>query len=40
MAKFLSYDVYDLDLGRVADGADLKALLLRTNPRSVIVDDQ
>ncbi|CAA6666886.1 unnamed protein product [Spirodela intermedia] len=37
MAKFLSYDVYDLDLARVADGADLKAMLLRTNPRSVIV---
>lgn len=37
MAKFLSYDVYDLDLGRVSDGSDLKTLLLQTSSRSVIV---
>uniref|UniRef100_A0A1D1XGL4 Putative mitochondrial chaperone bcs1 n=1 Tax=Anthurium amnicola TaxID=1678845 RepID=A0A1D1XGL4_9ARAE len=37
MARFLCYDVYDLDLARVPDGADLKALLLQTTPRSVIL---
>ncbi|MQM13149.1 hypothetical protein Taro_046073 [Colocasia esculenta] len=37
MAKFLCYDIYDLDLARIADGSDLKALLLQTTPRSVIV---
>ncbi|WOL10048.1 hypothetical protein Cni_G18802 [Canna indica] len=40
MAKFLCYDIYDVDLSRVSsdgDGADLKALLLSTTPRSVIL---
>ncbi|KAG6510570.1 AAA-ATPase At2g46620-like [Zingiber officinale] len=38
MAKLLCYDIYDVDLSRVyADGADLKALLLSTTPRSVIL---
>ncbi|KAG6481684.1 AAA-ATPase At2g46620-like [Zingiber officinale] len=38
MAKLLCYDIYDVDLSRVsADGTDLKALLLGTTPRSVIL---
>ncbi|XP_008790554.2 AAA-ATPase At2g46620-like [Phoenix dactylifera] len=38
MAKFLSYDIYDVDLsGLAADGAVLRSLLLQTTPRSVIL---
>ncbi|XP_074279642.1 AAA-ATPase At2g46620-like [Silene latifolia] len=37
LAKTLSYDVYDLDLAKVGDEFDLKLLLLRTTPRSVIL---
>lgn len=37
MAKFLSYDVYDVDLTKVADDSDLKMLLLQTTNKSVIV---
>ncbi|XP_017700731.2 AAA-ATPase At2g46620-like [Phoenix dactylifera] len=38
MAKFLCYDIYDVDLSRLAaDGADLRSLLLQTAPRSVIL---
>lgn len=37
MAKFLSYDVYDVDLSRVSDDSDLKMLLLQTKRKSVIV---
>ncbi|KAG6522344.1 AAA-ATPase At2g46620-like [Zingiber officinale] len=42
MAKFLCYDIYDVDLSHVsaagdADGADLKGLLLSTTPRSIIL---
>lgn len=37
MANFLCYDVYDLDLAKVADDSDLKSLLLQTTARSVIV---
>ncbi|KAF5731297.1 putative P-loop containing nucleoside triphosphate hydrolases superfamily protein [Tripterygium wilfordii] len=37
MAKFLCFDVYDVDLSRVSDDADLKMLLLETTARSVIV---
>ncbi|CAN6314300.1 unnamed protein product [Urochloa humidicola] len=38
MARFLGYDVYDLDLSRAAAGGeDLRALLLRTTPRSLIL---
>ncbi|KAF8008379.1 hypothetical protein BT93_K2145 [Corymbia citriodora subsp. variegata] len=37
LAKFLGYDIYDVDLSRVTDDSDLKALLLQTTPRSVIV---
>ncbi|XP_065003130.1 AAA-ATPase At2g46620-like [Musa acuminata AAA Group] len=37
IANFLCYDVYDLDLALVSDGIDLKALLLATGTRSVIL---
>lgn len=37
MAKFLCFDIYDIDLSKVTDDADLKLLLLQTTPRSVIV---
>ncbi|PKA64197.1 26S protease regulatory subunit 6B like [Apostasia shenzhenica] len=37
MARLLCYDVYDLDLSRVSDGADLRSLLLDTTPRSLIL---
>ena len=37
MANLLSYDVYDLDLGKVGEEIELKSLLLRTNPKSLIV---
>ncbi|CAK9137212.1 unnamed protein product [Ilex paraguariensis] len=37
MAKFLSYDVYDIDLSRVSDDSDLKMLLLQTSNKSLIV---
>ncbi|KAF6153697.1 hypothetical protein GIB67_000930 [Kingdonia uniflora] len=37
MAKFLSYDVYDVDLSKVTSDSDLKLLLLQTRTRSVIV---
>ncbi|KAK2989921.1 hypothetical protein RJ640_008888 [Escallonia rubra] len=37
MAKFLNYDVYDVDLSRVLDDSDLKMLLLQTTAKSVIV---
>ncbi|KAL6847539.1 hypothetical protein ACP4OV_022565 [Aristida adscensionis] len=41
MARFLGYDVYDIDLSRAGAGAgDLRALLLHTTPRSlVLVED-
>ncbi|RWW61397.1 hypothetical protein BHE74_00031552 [Ensete ventricosum] len=37
IAKFLHYDIYDLDLALVSGGADLKALLVATAARSVIL---
>ncbi|MFS7929838.1 putative AAA+ ATPase domain, ATPase, AAA-type, core, AAA-type ATPase domain-containing protein [Helianthus anomalus] len=37
MAKFLRYDIYDVDLSKVSDDSDLKLLLLQTTRRSVIV---
>ncbi|KAF8379961.1 hypothetical protein HHK36_027427 [Tetracentron sinense] len=37
MAKFLCYDVYDVDLSKVSDDSDLKMLLLQMTNRSVIV---
>ncbi|XP_078439943.1 P-loop containing nucleoside triphosphate hydrolases superfamily protein [Wolffia australiana] len=36
MAKFLNYDLYDLDFN-LSSGADLKDLLLQTTPQSVIL---
>ncbi|KAI3508097.1 hypothetical protein L1887_23098 [Cichorium endivia] len=37
MAKFLCYDIYDVDLSKVANDSDLKLLLLQTTRRSMIV---
>lgn len=37
MAKFLNYDVYDIDASKVIDGADWKMLLMQTTPKSMIV---
>ncbi|GAV89611.1 AAA domain-containing protein/AAA_assoc domain-containing protein [Cephalotus follicularis] len=37
MARFLCYDVYDIDMGNVRDDSDLKMLLLQTTPRSMVV---
>ncbi|KAK9291808.1 hypothetical protein L1049_019758 [Liquidambar formosana] len=37
MAKFLSYDVYDVDLSKVLDDSDLKMLLMQTTNKSMIV---
>ncbi|XP_028078649.1 AAA-ATPase At2g46620-like [Camellia sinensis] len=37
MAKFLCYDVFDVDLFRVTDDSDLKMLLLQTTSKSIIV---
>nr|GMD56651.1 AAA-ATPase At2g46620-like [Ipomoea batatas]GME12759.1 AAA-ATPase At2g46620-like [Ipomoea batatas] len=37
MAKFLGYDVYDIDLAKVSDDSDLKMLLLQTTTKSLIV---
>ncbi|KAG0462171.1 hypothetical protein HPP92_020647 [Vanilla planifolia] len=37
MARFLCYDIYDLDLSRVSNTADLRSLLQDTTPRSIIL---
>ncbi|XP_062120019.1 AAA-ATPase At2g46620-like [Humulus lupulus] len=37
MARFLCYDVYDIDMSKVSDDSDLKTLLLQTTPKSLIV---
>lgn len=37
MARFLCYDLYDLDLSAVSGAAELRSLLLDTTPRSVIL---
>lgn len=37
MAKFLCYDVYDIDLSKVTSDSDLKLLLLQTTSKSMIV---
>ncbi|KAG6383968.1 hypothetical protein SASPL_156243 [Salvia splendens] len=37
MANFLRYDVYDLDLSKVKDNSELRALLIQTTNRSIIV---
>ncbi|KAK7282536.1 hypothetical protein RIF29_11401 [Crotalaria pallida] len=37
MAKFLNYDVYDIDISKVTDGSDWKTLLMQTTSKSMIV---
>ncbi|CAN6476205.1 unnamed protein product [Victoria cruziana] len=37
MANFLHYDVYDLELTKVADNSELRALLIQTTNKSIIV---
>lgn len=37
MAKFLCYDIYDVDLSRVMDDSDLKMILMQTTNKSMIV---
>ncbi|CAA2965870.1 AAA-ATPase At2g46620-like [Olea europaea subsp. europaea] len=37
MAKFLSYDIYEIDLNKVANYSNLKNLLLQTSNKSLIV---
>ncbi|XAR52170.1 hypothetical protein NMG60_11020099 [Bertholletia excelsa] len=37
MARFLCYDVYDVDLSKVSGDSDLKLLLLQTTNKSMIV---
>ncbi|KAI3735449.1 hypothetical protein L6452_14947 [Arctium lappa] len=37
MAKFLCYDIYDVDMSKVAGDSDLKLLLLQTTSKSMIV---
>lgn len=37
MANFLHYDVYDLELTKVSDNSELRALLIQTTNRSIIV---
>lgn len=37
MAKFLCYDVYDIDVSKVTDGSDWKTLLMQTTSKSMIV---
>ncbi|ESW21110.1 hypothetical protein PHAVU_005G042400 [Phaseolus vulgaris] len=37
MANFLCYDVYDLELTKVADNSELRSLLIQTTNRSIIV---
>ncbi|KAL6989690.1 hypothetical protein U1Q18_015442, partial [Sarracenia purpurea var. burkii] len=37
MANFLCYDVYDLELTNVSDNSELRALLIQTTNRSIIV---
>ncbi|KAL0358852.1 UNVERIFIED_CONTAM: AAA-ATPase [Sesamum angustifolium] len=37
MAKFLSYDIYEINLHKVENDADLKYLLLQTTKKSILV---
>ncbi|CAK7324244.1 unnamed protein product [Dovyalis caffra] len=37
MARFLNFDVYDIDISKVSDDSDLKMLLLQTTSQSMIV---
>lgn len=40
MAKFLNYDIYDIDISKVSDDSELKMLLLQTTSKSVIVIEE
>ncbi|KAL1309618.1 hypothetical protein HN51_052315 [Arachis hypogaea] len=37
MAKFLCYDIYDIDVSKVTDGSNWKTLLMQTTSKSMIV---
>ncbi|KAG9155781.1 hypothetical protein Leryth_004046 [Lithospermum erythrorhizon] len=37
MAKFLGYDIYDVDLSKVSDDSDLKMILMQITKKSVVV---
>ncbi|KAK7350963.1 hypothetical protein VNO77_10054 [Canavalia gladiata] len=37
MAKFLCYDVYDIDASKLKDGSDCKMMLMQTTAKSMIV---
>ncbi|XP_027334632.1 AAA-ATPase At2g46620-like [Abrus precatorius] len=37
MAKFLCYDVYDVDVSKLTDGSDWKTMLMQTTAKSMIV---
>ncbi|XP_061358191.1 AAA-ATPase At2g46620-like [Gastrolobium bilobum] len=37
MAKFLCYDIYDIDISKLTDGSDWKMLLMQTTAKSMIV---
>ncbi|XP_008231398.1 PREDICTED: AAA-ATPase At4g30250-like [Prunus mume] len=37
MANYLCYDVYDLELTKVSDNSELRALLIQTTNRSIVV---
>lgn len=37
MAKFLCYDVYDIDVSKIIDGSDWKTLLMQTTAKSMIL---
>ncbi|KAH7352948.1 hypothetical protein KP509_19G071300 [Ceratopteris richardii] len=37
IANYMLYDIYDLELTKVSDNAELKSLLIGTRPKSVIV---
>jgi chaperone BCS1 len=37
MAKFLCYDVYDIDVSKITDGSDWKTLLMQTTAKSMIL---
>ncbi|KAM7463658.1 hypothetical protein LguiA_031779 [Lonicera macranthoides] len=39
MAKFLCYDIYDIDLSKIEDNSDLRMLLLQTTNKSMIVEE-
>lgn len=37
MANFLNYDIYDLELSEVGSNSELRKLLMKTTPKSIIV---